>query len=153
MTWYDPRTWFTENDESPCDHPTFVGDGDDTYWYTYLEYHADRTYWSARDHTYIKLRPVVRLFVCRHCGEAKVIHTSEEVGGPEGLIRHEDVRRGIQDRPDATTGGWKNVSENTDDPITAHVEMFHESKKSVENRDHIPPKYEDILDRVEESDE
>ena len=108
------------------DHPS----EESSYWYKYKQETVDREYWTHRNAVYVKLHPVVTMWVCETCGDVKVLESSEMVGGEDGLIRKQEIVEGKEDNIEARVGAWKNDvdwSKNKHELITDRdMEEFEE---------------------------
>ena len=90
---------FGGSDEPQCGHEEHPSE-DSSYWYkVFLSEHGE-PYWCEHTATYTKLQAYSVLWTCKTCGELSGWHSAREVGGPEGIIRKQDVEEGIIDRPE-----------------------------------------------------
>lgn len=129
MAWYDPRTWFPDDEKQECDHPESSFDYDGTYWYKLLKW-EEGDFWSKHDATYVKYRNITNVYVCKYCGRLKTIQTSETLGGPENIIRMKEIRDGKAERPSHGSGGFKNVAEPDDiQPLDEYLADKIESRE------------------------
>lgn len=92
--------------EPQCGHEEHPSE-DSNYWYMVLRSEHGDPYWCEHTATYTKLQAYSVLWTCKTCGQLKGWHSSIEVGGPEGIIRKQDVEEGIIEKPEVSTGAWK----------------------------------------------
>lgn len=137
MTWYKPWTWFSEaapssTSLSECDHGR--PSEDSHYWYKLLEWETGED-WTGHDNTWVKLRSYDILWVCKYCGKTKHIVTSEEIGGPENIVRRQDLNSVVSEKPKASSGAYKGVEmsdrDKTIDEIIAEFEK--KAKRRMNN--------------------
>jgi hypothetical protein len=133
MTWYNPLSWFGNNEHDSylqeCDHG--FPKPENEHWYTYLE-RRPREYWADRDAVFVKLESVHRLMVCEYCGQMKHMSTAEKVGGVDGIIRKKDYGDGVVGPPEPRpkSGAYKKTKRNEKNTLFEAVQEFEQAVES-----------------------